>query len=50
MKKCCRLSFKRAIEEVLFTIETAKPESVEELRLALKYAVKLLEEEKDESV
>lgn len=47
MKKCCKETYKNAIQEVLFSIKySSKPEKVDDIIKALEYAIKVLEESK----
>jgi hypothetical protein len=45
MKKCCRETFKKCLEEVIFSIKFNKPESINEILGALEYAVSLLDKQ-----
>jgi hypothetical protein len=45
MKKCCKETFKKALEQLVFTIKCNKPDSVESVEEALKYAISMLNEE-----
>jgi hypothetical protein len=40
--KCCDITFRKTLEEVLYSIRVNKPQTIEELKGALEYAVKEL--------
>ena len=49
MNKCCEYTYKKVLEELVFSIKINKPESVEGLLGALEYALSMLNERDKEN-